>query len=80
VRADQIFHRTRHVLDRHVGVDAVLVVQIDDVGLETFERTLYGCPDLLRATIEDRLYARVPEVAELGADHHPVAEGCKRFA
>ncbi len=42
--ADQILHRARHVLDRHVRVDAVLVEQIDDVGPEPLERGLGDLP------------------------------------
>ena len=30
---DQVLHRARHVLDRHVRVDTVLIEQIDDIGL-----------------------------------------------
>ena len=30
---DQVLHRARDVLDRHVRVDAVLVEQVDGVGL-----------------------------------------------
>src|SRR5438046_2169753 len=33
----QIFHRSRHVLDGYVGINAVLIEQVDPVGLESFE-------------------------------------------
>ena len=76
---DQVFHRARHVLDRHVGVDAVLVVEIDDVGPEALERSLATCLDVLRAAVELRRHARL-EIAELGGNHHLIAKGSKRFA
>jgi hypothetical protein len=31
---DQILHRARHVFNRHVRIDTVLVEQFDHVGLE----------------------------------------------
>src|SRR6266567_4247454 len=34
---NQILHRPRYILDRYVWIDAVLVQDIDDVGLEAFE-------------------------------------------
>src|SRR2546422_5283799 len=42
---DQIFHRSRHVLDGYVGINAVLIEQVDPVGLESFERGLSDFPD-----------------------------------
>ena len=46
---DQVLHRTRHVLDGHIRVDAVLIEQIDDVGLQPLERSLGDLLDVLRA-------------------------------
>ena len=34
---DQLFHGARDILDRHLGIDAMLVEEIDDVDLQTFE-------------------------------------------
>ena len=42
--ADQLLHRAGHVLDRHVRIDAVLVEQVDGVGLEALERGLGDLP------------------------------------
>ena len=36
---DQLLDRSRDVLDRHVGVDAVLVEQVDGVDLQPLERS-----------------------------------------
>jgi hypothetical protein len=35
---DQVLHRPRHVLDRHVRVNAVLIKQIDGIDMESFAR------------------------------------------
>jgi hypothetical protein len=45
---NQDLHRSCHIFDWHLGVNAVLIEEIDDVGLEPFERLL----DMLRPTIE----------------------------
>ena len=37
---DQVLHRARDVLDGHVRIDAVLIEQIDAIGLEPLERGL----------------------------------------
>ena len=78
---DQVLHRARDVLDRHVGVDAVLVEQIDGVDLEPLERRVDHLLDVLRPTIEAPLLARRIEFkAELGCDHDLLADRGKRFA
>ena len=41
---DQVLHHSRHVFDRHVRIDTVLVQQIDNVGLEALERCLGNLP------------------------------------
>ena len=73
--SDQVLHRAGHVLDRHVGIDAVLVEKIDDVGPEALQRRLDGLPDVLRPAVHaSRLPVRAELEAELGGDHHLVAE------
>ena len=49
---DQILDRAGHVLDRHVRVDAVLVVEIDAVGPEALERSLDDFLDVLGMAVE----------------------------
>ena len=41
---DQLLHRSRHVLDRHVRVDAVLIEEIDDIDLQPFRASLRQLP------------------------------------
>ena len=50
--ADQLLDRARDVLDRHVRIDAVLIEQIDDVGLEPLERSLGDLLDVLRPAVK----------------------------
>ena len=56
---DQILHRARDILDRHVRVDAVLIEQIDHVGLEPLQRGLGDLLDVLRPAVQTRLLRRV---------------------
>ena len=39
---NQVLHRSRHVFDRHVRVNTMLIVQVDDIGFESLERALRG--------------------------------------
>ena len=54
---NQVLHRSRHVFDRHVRVDAVLIEQIDDIGLEALERGLGDLLDVLGPTVQPGLFA-----------------------
>ena len=81
---DQVLHRPRHVLDRHVRVDAVLVEQVDGVDPEPLERALGDLLDVLGPAVR----GPPPSVrrsgsdveAELGGDHHLLTEGGEGFA
>ena len=37
---DEFLHRSRHIFDRHVGIDAVLIEEIDGIDPEPLERGL----------------------------------------
>ena len=54
---NQLLHRARHVLDRHLGVDPVLVEEIDRVDLEPLERGLGDLLDVLRPAVQAHLLA-----------------------
>ncbi len=54
---NQILHRARDVLDRHVRVDAVLIEEIDPIGLESLERRVGDFPDVRRPAIQASLFA-----------------------
>ena len=44
--ANQFLHRAGDVLDRHVRVDAVLIEQIDPIGLQPLQRGLDDLADV----------------------------------
>ncbi len=48
-----------HVLDRHIGVNPVLVQQVDAVGLQPLQRSVHGTSDVVGMAIEAQPLARV---------------------
>jgi len=69
------------LLDRHVGIDTVLVEQVDDVGLQPLQRRIGNLPDMSRLAVHGALAAIGAEVeAELGGDDDLVAKGRQRLA
>src|SRR5436309_2216697 len=80
---NELLHRSGNVFDRHVRVDAVLIVQIDDVSLEPLERALGRFLDVLWPAIEGSPLASILRIRlppELCCDHHPITEWSKSFA
>src|SRR5438034_3663703 len=77
---NQFLDRARHVLDRDVRVDTVLIIQIDDVGPESLQRTLDALLDALWAAVLDLLPAGITSDPELRGDHHLSAHRRQRFA
>src|SRR5205823_1139849 len=66
---DQLLDRPGDVLDRDARVDAVLVEEVDRLGLEPPERALDDLSDVLRAAVQPPLLAlRADAEAELGRD------------
>ena len=69
------------LFDRDVGVDAVLVQQIDRVDSEALQRTLGGLLDVLgRGYLADVLAVSIEQVREFGGDHHLAAERSEGLA
>jgi hypothetical protein len=77
---NQTLHRSRHVLDRHVRVDAVLIEQVDRLDLETPERSLGDLFDVGWPAIQTALLPSFEREPELGRDHHMVTLRSERFA
>src|SRR5947209_11826819 len=76
---NQLLHRARHVLNRHLRVNAVLIEQINRLDLEPPERAFDGLLDVLRLAVEAvRLCGEIEP--ELGGDYYLVAEGCECLA
>lgn len=83
--AHQLGHGADGVLDRYVRVDAVLVVEIDDICAEPLERGFRYRLRMLRPAVDapDRLDARhagLDAEAELGGDDHLVTHRAERLA
>jgi len=77
---NQVLHRSRHVFDRHRGVNPVLIVQVNRLDPEPFERTLGALLDVLGPAIHKLLPAGIDLDPELGGDHHLPADGSQGFA
>src|SRR5207302_7932788 len=77
---NQFLDRSRHVFDRHVRVDTVLIIEIQDVCPEPFQRTLDALLDALGAAVLDLLPAGITSDPELRGDHHLRAHGRQRLA
>jgi hypothetical protein len=77
---DEPFHGARDVLDRNLGIDAVLIEEIDPVGLEARKRRVGDLADVRGTAVQaDRLLAFELE-PELGRDDDAIAHGSERFA
>ena len=74
---DEVLDSTGDVLDRHVGVDAVLVEQVDPLGVEPLQGVLGGGADVLGAAVQAGGAAAVVGEAELGGDHHVVPDSAR---
>ena len=81
-RRDQIAHRARDIFHRHRGIDPVLVQQIDPVGPQPRERGIDDRANVIGPAVEVRAGGAVTGQveAELGGDHHAVAQRRQRFA
>src|SRR2546426_11879653 len=76
---NQVLDCSRDVFDRDVRVDAMLIIEIDDVGPESFQRTIDALLDPLGATVLHLLPAAVNSDPELRGDHHLPAQWSQRL-
>lgn len=76
---DQLAHRACYLLDRHVGIDAVLIEEVDPVRPESPQRRVGHLPDVLRTTIDRWSVAAAGLEAELCRDGQPTTAtpGCR---
>ena len=77
--ADQLPDRARHVLHRHVRVNAVLIEEVEAVGLQAPQGVLGNRAYALRPAVHARLRSAVLE-AELGRDDDLIADGRQGLA
>jgi len=77
---DQVLHCSRHVFDRHVRVNPVLIEQINCLDLEPLERGLGDLIDVFRAAVKaiSRSVWVEPE-PEFRGDHHVFTEWSQSF-
>ena len=78
---DQFLHRAGNVLDRHIGIDAVLIEQIDHVRPKPLQRFFRDLADMLRPAVQASLLVRLRSVeAEFGGDDDLLADRPQRLA
>lgn len=78
---DQFFDRPSHLFDRHVRINAMLVEQVDDIGLQAPERPFDRFLDVLRSAVEDLLLVVGAESeTELGGDDDALSKRRQRLA
>jgi hypothetical protein len=71
---DELGQRTDGVLDRGLGVDPVLIVQVDAVGAQPLQGTLDGHTDVRRIAVEDpRAATEMRYEAELSRQYNLIA-------
>src|SRR5205823_10179013 len=61
-------HRAEHVLDRHAGVDAVLVIEVDRVDAEPLQADLARLLHVFGAAVDAIGAAGLAGLAEFGGD------------
>src|SRR4051812_40163046 len=79
---DEGLERFGDILDRNLGIDAVLVEQVDAVDLQPLEARVDDFADMLGTAVDTARAAAVrgdPET-ELGGDGDPVAQRLQRLA
>ena len=81
--ADEVGHYARHLLNGNLRVQPVLVIQVNVVGAQPFQRRFHRCTDDLRTRIRyQRLIgggaAHVKVNAKLGGKHDFVPIGLQR--
>jgi hypothetical protein len=69
---DELLDRTRNVLDRHIGVDPVLIEEVDMVSPQTLQASFRSLLDVLRSTIQTEVVTEVE--AKLRGNLYLVAE------
>ena len=73
---DELLDRARHILDRHLGIHPVLVIEVDRTYAQPLQRAVDDMADAVGMTGDPaaRLaLLRVDVEAELGGDHDLVA-------
>src|SRR5579883_149860 len=72
--------RAHGVLDRHGGIDAVDIIEVDAIDPEPLQAGLAALRDVFRPAVGAGRAVRQADVAELGGEHHLVAPSLDRAA
>jgi len=70
---DEPAHLADRILDRHAGVDAVLVIEVDRIETEPLQTGIAGLTHVFGAAVDAVGAAGVAGLAELGRDHEVIA-------
>src|SRR5215510_738312 len=70
---DEARHRADRVLDRHGRIDAVLIVEVDDIDAEPLEALVARDRHIVRAPVGQAALAAGAHVAELGRHDRAIA-------
>src|SRR6185369_8326074 len=77
---DQVLHSSGDIFDRYIGIDAMLIQQVNPISLEPPQRCIGHLFDVLGATVQASLFAILNLEPELSGDHHLVTKWSQRFA
>src|SRR5947199_8164127 len=77
---DQPLHGADGVLDGHRGIDAVLVVEVDDVHAHALEARVARLGDVLGSAVDRGAPVGRPHLAELRGDHDSIPPPTNRAA
>src|SRR5437879_12133452 len=77
--ANKILYRPRDVLDRDVWVDAVLIEQIDPIGLESSQRRVAHLAGARGSAVQTSLLAALEFEAKLTRSRHLTAKPAERL-
>ena len=69
-----LLHRSPGLLDGYRGVHPVQIVQVDVVGSEPTQGTVYCFSDALWAAIRTSLHVLIEHDPRLGREHYPLAQ------
>ena len=70
----QFGHRTHHLFDRHCGVDAVLVVEVDVIDSQPAQRSFHRDSNIRRRAVGlERRTGGMRNQSELRRQHHLIA-------
>jgi hypothetical protein len=72
--AHEFSHRSNRIFDRRVGIDAMLVIEVDDINPQPFQAFVAALAHIVRLSVDpQKLAVGSPHVAEFGSDNNIVA-------